>query len=594
MVLVAIGPVLAEDAQEEPTLKSIYAGVHSLDEFCTPDCNAVVLVFLDTECPVARSYIPRLKEIHQRWKDQGVCFLGIFASARVNIWDMAVYAQDQDIPFPVLQDVDLHLADGLEVQTTPESVVLDKKLQKQYQGPIDNQFKRGGNLKAPTQSYLEDAISAVVAGKDVEVARRPTSGCKLMRNEIPVSHEEVTYYRDVAPIIQRNCQACHRKGGVGPFELKTYEDVYYNSQRIAEVVQDRQMPPWHGQLNSEFGELRNDKRLSESDINTLLTWYRNGALEGEAKDAPPAVKWPSPDDWEIGKPDYVYKMPEPFKVPKNGVLEYQFFRVPLNFEDDRWYQAVEVKPGSADVVHHVAIHVVPSSDKEYRGLTAMAELYGLNTQRGHVIADYIPGDTHNATIYDPNFAAKIPKHSDLVYEVHYTPNGRAAVLDQSMVAFKWAAKPPVTEIHGRVFRKPVGRFRIPPHDSHYCMEDSYYFESDVELDAIRPHFHLRGKTFRLEMVERNEDTGEIEKRTTILSVPRYDQRWQRTYELKTPLRIPAGTELLATAHFDNSSLNPNNPDPTMEVLWGQQTTDEMFSTRLRYRLLPSEHKVTSN
>jgi hypothetical protein len=342
-------------------------------------------------------------------------------------------------------------------------------------------------------------------------------------------------------------------------------------------------------LNPQFGELLNDKRLSESEINTLVGWVERGAPGGDPRDAPPPAKWPKPDDWEIGPPDYVYKMPQPFRVPKDGVLEYQFFRVRLDFPEHRWYRAVQVKPGNAEVVHHVAIHVVSAGHKQYQGLTAMAELYGLNTQRGNVMFDYVPGDTHNAKTFDPDQAARIPKNCDLIYEVHYTPNNRESTLDQSMVAFKWADKPPEHEVLGRVFRKPVGRFRIPPYDPHYRMEDSYYFETDVDLDAIRPHFHLRGKSYRLEIVERNVDTGEIETRQTVLSVPLYDQRWQRMYELNKPLRLPAGTELLATAHFDNSSLNPNNPDPSAEVLWGQ-ITDEMFSTRFRYRLVPGERK----
>jgi hypothetical protein len=153
-----------------------------------------------------------------------------------------------------------------------------------------------------------------------------------------------------------------------------------------------------------------------------------------------------------------------------------------------------------------------------------------------------------------------------------------------MVAFQWAAAPPQRELLTTVFRVPIGGFRIPPHEGHFRLVDTYYFKHDVELHTIRPHFHVRGKSYRLEMIERNPETDEVVQRRTILSVPLFDQAWQRTYELVTPLRIAAGTELLATAHFDNSRFNPNNPDPSAEVTWGQQTlTDEMFSTRFLYR-----------
>lgn len=588
--LCALAAADSQPAAPEPTLKSIYAGLHRLDDLKAKDTKAVVCAFLDTECPIAQKYIPRLKDIHQRLEKKGVRVLGVYANSRVNIWSMAAHAHDSDIPFPVFQDVDQRLADRLGVQTTPEVVVLDSKLQKQYQGPIDNQFKRGGNLKKPTETYLEDALSALLGDQPVQVSHVPASGCPLGRQEPLYARQEVTYNRDVATIIQRNCQTCHRDGGVGPFKLMTYQDAYYNAERIGEVVSERRMPPWHGVLNPHFGELLNDKRLSDAEINTLLGWVEQGAPEGDPKHAPPPIKWPGPDEWEIGRPDYVYKMPEPFRVPKDGVLEYQFFRVRLNLPEDRWYRAVQVKPGNAKVVHHVAIHLVPADNKQYQGLTAMAQLYGFNTQRGNVIADYVPGDTRNAKTFDPGQAGRIPKGCDLIYELHYTPDNRQATTDQSMVAFIWSDKPPVDEVQSRVFRKPVGRFRIPPHHPHFRMEDSYHFDTDIDLDAIRPHFHLRAKSYRLEIVHRNDDTDEIERRETVLSVPLYDQSWQRTYELKKPIRLPAGAELLATAVYDNSRLNPNNPDPSAEVLWGQQTTDEMFSTRFRYRLVKADKK----
>jgi hypothetical protein len=297
------------------------------------------------------------------------------------------------------------------------------------------------------------------------------------------------------------------------------------------------------------------------------------------------VRWPAPGDWTIGKPDFVYRIPEPFQVPKSGTLEYQFFRVRLDYDRDRWFRAVEVKPGNPEVVHHISLHLAHSqSDQKFDGFAAMLFLYGLNGERAQVINDFVPGDTYNAKIYPPEQAVRIPKHSDLIFEVHYTPNNRTATTDQSMVAFQWAAAPPQDEVLTTVFRVPTGGFRIPPYESHFRMEDTYYFEHDVEIDAIRPHFHVRGKSFRLELIERDSKTDEITERHTILSVPVFDPAWQRTYELATPLHMAAGKELLATGHFDNSALNPNNPDPSTEITWGQQTkTGEMFSTRFKFR-----------
>jgi hypothetical protein len=581
----AAPPETAAAPPKRPQLKSIYSSVHDLGQFVKGDSRGVVVVFLGAECPVARQYLPRLKELYQEFRSQRIAFVGVYADVGVNVFRMATHAQDEDIPFPVFQDVEHRLADSLEASVTPEVVVLNQRLEKIYQGAIDDQYARHGRRAEATQHYLRDALLSLVKGERISQAYVPASGCPIERRAPKRAPRALTYHKNVAAIIQNRCQECHRKGGPGPFELLQYDDVAYNTEKIREVVLDRRMPPWHGVLNPDFGTLLNDKRLSDDEINDIVDWIDAGAEEGDRRDAPPPRRWAAPEQWAIGKPDFVYRMEQPFLVPKSGTLEYQFFRVKLNFDEDRWFRAVEIKPGNPEVVHHVTLHVAPSvSDMRFGGLGIMAQLYGLNGERARLINDFLPGDTYNAKIYPPDQAVLIPKHSDLIFEVHYTTNGRQATYDQSMVGFQWADGPPKHEVLTTVFRQPVGGFRIPPREPHYHMEDTYYFAHDVEIDAIRPHFHLRGKSFRLEMIERDQQTDEIIKRRTILTVPVFDQAWQRTYELAKPLRLPAGTELLASGRFDNSDINPNNPDPSATVMWGQQTTDEMFSTRFKFRI----------
>lgn len=584
-------PLLPSDAAKRPHLKSIYSSVHDLSELVKADQRGIVLVFLGTECPVARQYLPRLAELYQEYRSERVRFVGVYPDVGVNVLDMAVHSHDEAIPFPVFLDVNHKLADLLSVQATPEVVVLDQNLEKKYQGAIDDQFKRHGRRAAAGEEYLADALAALVKGEAPPHDYVPASGCPLERREPQRSPRQVTFYKDVAPLVQKNCQKCHRADGPAPFELISFDDVAYNTEKIREVVIDRRMPPWHGFLNPEFGKLANDQRLSEEEIATIVGWIDAGAPEGNKADAPPPARWPTPAEWGIGKPDFVFKMPEPFKVPKSGTLEYQFFRVKIGSDKDRWFRAVEIKPGNPQVVHHVTLHIAPSlKDDKFAGFASMAQLYGLTGEAARLINDYVPGDPYNAKVYPPHQAVMIPKNSDLIFEVHYTPNNRAGMTDQSMVAFQWAEKPPEEQVLTKVFRKAAGRFVVPPYEPDYRVEDTYYFEQDVEIDAIRPHYHLRGKSFRLEMIERNPQTDEIERRRTILTVPIFDQGWQRTYELATPLHLPAGTELLATGQFDNSELNPNNPDPSAAVTWGQQTTDEMFSTRFKYRLAKSAKK----
>lgn len=577
-----IFPTAAEASGAE--LKSIYSTSHQISAFQQPKTRAICLVFVTTSCPVAQRYLPRLRDLHETFRKQGVQILAIYCGSGIDVWSMAQHAHDEDLPFPALLDVQQRLACKLGVGRTPEVVLLDSKLKTVYQGAIDNQFSVRGQIAEPTRHYLRDAIERVLAGKPVDLQHMPVSGCPIETAPPPKVSDSVTYYRDIAPIVQARCQACHREGGPGPFELKTYEDAYDNSEKIREVILDRRMPPWHGVINPKFGELINDKRLSDDELRTFVGWINEGAPEGNRADAPKPVRWPDVNTWSIDKPDYVYQMPQPFRVPKNGVLDYQFFRVKLNLSEDHWIRAVEVRPGNTEVVHHIALHLVKAGDERFEGFAGMVKLYGFSSDQAQLINDYVPGDSYNAKTYPPTEAVRIPRNSDLVFEVHYSPNNRTAVSDRSVAAFRWADKPPREEVHTKVFRKPIGGFRIPPHEHHYKMEDSYYFEDDVWIDAIRPHFHVRGKSFRLEIVKRNEETGNIEERETVMAVPVWDASWQRTYELKTPLKVLAGTELLATGHWDNSALNPNNPDPSVTVEWGQQNRDEMFSTRFKYRI----------
>lgn len=580
---------IPERPSQRPLLKSIYCGHHSVSDLIDRDARIIALVFLGTDCPVALQYLPQLKSLHEEFRDRGVRFFGIYPNARDHVLRMASHALDQDIPFPVFVDTDQRLSTLLEVSATPEVVLLDPSLNRLYQGAIDNQFTKRGSLQEASERYLRDAIVAVLNDQPVEKSYVPATGCPLERLGPPVKSTPVTYYKDVAPIIQNRCQGCHRDGGVAPFPLVEYDDAYYSAERIREVVVERRMPPWHGFLNPEFGRIKNDCSLSDDEIGTILSWIDQRGPAGNVQDAPPPIQWPDPKTWTIGEPDYVYRIPE-FRVPKNGVLDYQYFRVRLNDPEDRWFRAVEVKPGNPEVVHHVGLHIVPSSDRKFVGFSGMAALYGLNGELARLINDYVPGDLYNAKIYSPGSAVRIPKNSDLIFEVHYTPNNREATTDQSMVGFQWASEAPAEEILTEVFRKPIGRFRIPPFEHHHRMEDTYYFKDDIVVDAIRPHFHYRGKSFRLEMIQRNENTDEITVRKTILSVPVFDQDWQRTYELETPFFVPAGTELLATGIYDNSRFNPKNPDPSATVMWGQQTTDEMFSTRFKYRLATQKER----
>lgn len=366
-----------------------------------------------------------------------------------------------------------------------------------------------------------------------------------------------TYCKDVAPILQAKCQGCHRTGQVGPFPLMTYPEAKRWSTSIVEVLEERRMPPWHA--DPAHGKFSNDRSLSEEEKKTLLSWVAGGAAEGELKDLPPERKFPE-GPWTIGAPDVVLSMPRPFKVKAEGTLPYQWFSVPTNFQEDRWVQAIEVKPGNRSVVHHILIFVTEGeADSRPEG----------NRPRGDAgdgqLTGYVPGD--EATVFPVGMGKKIPKGASLQFQVHYTPIGKP-VEDQSSVAMIFAKETPTQEVRTVGI---VGRpLEIPAGASNHEVRAEVTAPAEATVLSLWPHMHLRGKDFRF--TARYPDGRE----EILLSVPHYDFNWQSTYVLAEPKKVPKGTVVSCVAHFDNSAANPNNPDPTQAVRWGPQTDDEMM------------------
>jgi hypothetical protein len=338
--------------------------------------------------------------------------------------------------------------------------------------------------------------------------------------------------------------------------LMTYDDVAPWSAMIKEVVNERRMPPWHA--DPKIGKFHNSRNLSDAERDALITWIDQGCPKGDEKDAPaPRV---FPDTWSIGTPDAVFEMPQAFNVPATAPAKgvpYKYFIVPTNFDEDRWVQAVEAQPGNRSVVHHIIVYVLVDGKK--RGPTGQDGI-----GKGMLVA-YAPGDF--GAVFPPESAKRIPKGATLVFQMHYTPNGTAQS-DRSKVGLIFAKSPPKHEVLSRAITQQL--FFLMPGRDNQTVKSTTTFNDDVTVWALFPHMHLRGKSFDYEVVYPDG------KREIVLSVPRYDFAWQETYRLERPLELPAGTRINCTAHFDNSAGNPNNPDPTKMVRWGDQTWEEMM------------------
>lgn len=378
----------------------------------------------------------------------------------------------------------------------------------------------------------------------------------------------VTFSKDVAPILQKNCQGCHRPGEAAPMSLRTYQEARPWARAMKQAVLAKKMPPWFA--DAQYGHFRNDRSLPQKDIDTLVSWVDAGAPEGDPKDLPQPLAFV--DGWNIGQPDMVLEMPEPFQVPASGTIEYQYVVLPYKFTEDRWVQMAEVRPGNRAVVHHVIAYIRDGSSKWMRDKKP-GELFvpeaDANGNRpslnGDLLSGFAPGLP--PSILEPGQGRLIKAGSDIVLQLHYTANGHAGE-DRTKVGVIFCKQAP----HERVMTLAASnsKFKIPPGDPNYQVDASFELGHDAKLSALLPHMHLRGKDFQYRLVY---PSGETE---TILRVPHYDFGWQLWYQPVSDIVLPKGTQIAATAHFDNSLNNPHNPDSTKAVTWGDQSWEEMM------------------
>jgi mono/diheme cytochrome c family protein len=389
-----------------------------------------------------------------------------------------------------------------------------------------------------------------------------------------------TFARDVAPILFKHCTSCHRPGEIGPMPLLTYEDARAFRGEIKDNVLTGHMPPWHA--DPRYGRFLNERRLSEAEKAAIVRWADAGAPAGNLAEMPPAPV--HPEGWTIGTPDAIVTMPTAFDVPAKGEIEYQYIEVPTNFTEDKWIQAVEIRPGARHVVHHVLVYSrEPAPSTRPQVMRPRADLAippppprpdgqpRPRRQLGALIATTAPGT--NAQIFRPGTAIRIGAGAVLTLQMHYTATGHAAA-DRTSVGFVFARQEPAQEI--RVSQFVNGRFVIPPGAADHRVDSEIAFSEGVHVWGLLPHTHLRGKRWEYRLVH-PDGRSEI-----ILAVPKYDFNWQTYYLFAEPLAIPVGARIEASAWYDNSTANAANPDPTAEVRWGDQTWEEMQYTGLLY------------
>ena len=378
-----------------------------------------------------------------------------------------------------------------------------------------------------------------------------------------------TFNKDVLPVLQKNCQVCHRPGEAAPMSLLTYESARPWAKAMKAAVLSRKMPPWFA--DPKYGHFVNDARLADADVETIAAWVDAGAPEGDPKDRPAPRVWR--EGWNI-RPDVEISLLKPYTVPEKAVVPWLDFVVPTHFTKDTWVAAAEVRAGARSVVHHSTVTFVPPGPNT-KALEALATGEPVTLPRGlnaEALVGLGPGaPARRFDEYDA--AVLIPAGSFLIFNMHYTTNGKETA-DQTKVGLELAAAEPknqlVQVLAGDEGSTSARNLTILPGDASSPGHGSVTFAKPVTLASLNPHMHLRGKDFIYRAVY---PTGESE---ILLSVPRFDYAWQPGYKFEKPLLLPAGTRLEMDGHWDNSANNPNNPDPAATVHWGQQIWEEMF------------------
>ena len=383
-------------------------------------------------------------------------------------------------------------------------------------------------LAVPAAAFAADASTALAAG-----ATAPT------------------FSKDVAPIFNKSCVECHRPTMFAPMSLTTFDAARPWAKSIKQRVVSRVMPPWGA--DPAHGTFKNDPRLTEKEIDTIVAWVDAGAPKGDDNDLPAAPKFA--DGWTIGKPDAIFTMDEEFTIPADGAVPYKYFKAPTGLTEDKWIQAIEIHPGARAQVHHVIAFTQPAGSVPKPG--------------GELGPTNIGGITPNkpGLVFEPGVARLLRGNSDIVMQIHYTTNG-TETKDRTTIGVIYAKQPPTKMVAGGMAINP--RFVIPAGDGNAEVRATTPLNRDTLVTGFTPPAIASGKDMTY-IAHYADGTDE-----TLLSVPKYDFNWQITYELATPKLLPKGTKLEVIAHYDNSTGNKFNPDPTKDVRWGDQTWEEMM------------------
>jgi mono/diheme cytochrome c family protein len=532
----------------------------------TISTGLAVLAFTSTECPMSNARIPRLIDLSREFPE--VAFFSVNPNCNQPAEEAARHAEKFQVPFPTVKDADQGLARRFGVETVPAAVVLDSG-QVRYRGRIDDHKI----LDCVRRHDLREALLEIRSGRPVSVPETPVEGCLVMAPPEPSPEPQVTYAGHVSRILNRHCVTCHHPDGPAVFSLADYKQASAWARSIKRATESRRMPPW--KPAGPPGLFYDERRLSEEEIETLARWADDGAPPGRPEEMPEPPRFTK--DWVLGTPDLEVTA-EGVAIEAKGKDDYRCYILKTDFKEDRYVQAIELRPGNLRVVHHLIVWVDTSGTALRADRKDSGPGYATNgTDPGFMPAGLIGGwaPGHVPRRLPPGLATFVPRGATLVLDTHYHKSGRPEIDPGTKIGFHFA-RGPIEKIVRTKFFFNIG-FKIPAGAENFPVTSKWTVREDIHALAIVPHMHLLGR--QTWATARFPDGREQE----LIRIPDWDFNWQETYGYAAPVALPKGTTITHTSIYDNSERNLNNPHrPPKDIRWGSQTTDEMHILFVAY------------
>ncbi len=513
------------------------------------DDKAVVLVTYASGDKQLHADAPALMALKAAYAGKHVDMLAVASRLGEKREPVIADAKAAGLDMPILFDYEQLVGEELNITRAAEVIVIDPRgWTIAYRGPVDG---------------AKAAIDALVAGQKVALTTRPAQGQMIAFPERAkaATFEKISYAKTIAPIIQQKCATCHQPGGIGPMPLNTYEQIKGFSPMIREVIRTHRMPPYLA--DETVGQFKDDDRLTPDQMKTLVHWIDGGSQRGPGEDPLKKIAFKAPE-WPLGKPDVVLNIPA-VKVPAQGVLDYTHPVVAMTLPEGRWLQATTFRVTDRQVVHHILSGTVAI---DHKGDTFSESQWGAS------LGGYGPGRGSN--IQPADTGVWVPAAGGVGFQNHYTPYGKETE-EKTQMGLYFYPKGQEPKYILRTFLMFDFSIEIPPGEEWHKETSYIVFPKDAILYGITPHAHVRGGSSQVSIVFPNG------KKEMLLALPRYNFNWQYEYFLKEPLKVPAGSKIIANWTYDNSARNPGNPDPTKTVYEGEQTSSEMMATYLHYR-----------